>query len=296
MKKIALLTLLPLSAVLYSQVGINNDTPKATLDITAKTTDGSKPEGIIAPRLTGDQIKSADAQYGSDQRGAIVYALTAVSTASTKTANITGEGYYFFDGNIWQSVGSGTDTSIYKGSGSLSGNTVVTQNANTLSFTGSATNAFSVDGNTFSVDAANDRIGLGTSAPTAKLEINNTNSGLASVKVNNLKNQPSGANAAYVTVDNSTGEFYKGLQSEKSFYYQTYNINNVNQDWISDFDTKISTTDYTVIIVGSSFDQMLGVNMQNTSGNRFASQNVYAYKNTSTNTWRLTADFCRCNY
>ncbi|WP_294286378.1 hypothetical protein [uncultured Chryseobacterium sp.] len=107
MKKITLLTLLPLSAVLYSQVGINNNLPKATLDITAKTTDGSKPEGIIAPRLTGDQIKSADAQYGSDQRGAIVYALAAVSTASTKTANITAEGYYFFDGNLWKAVGSG---------------------------------------------------------------------------------------------------------------------------------------------------------------------------------------------
>ncbi|WP_294240880.1 phage tail protein [uncultured Chryseobacterium sp.] len=173
MKKIALLTLLPLSAVLYSQVGINNNLPKVTLDITAKTTDGSKPEGIIAPRLTGDQIKSADAQYGSDQRGAIVYALAAVSTASTKTANIAGEGYYFFGGNIWQRIGFGSDTSIYNGSGSLSGNTIVAQNANTLSFTGTAVNAFSADGNTLSVDAANHRIGIGTAAPSVALEINN---------------------------------------------------------------------------------------------------------------------------
>ncbi|WP_294240878.1 tail fiber protein [uncultured Chryseobacterium sp.] len=173
MKKLVFFAVLPLSALLYSQVGINNNAPKATLDITAKTTDGSKPEGIIAPRLTGDQIKSADAQYGSDQKGAIVYALAAVSTASTKTANITAEGYYFFDGNLWQKVGLGVDTSVYKGSGSLSGNTVVTQNANTLAFTGTAVNAFSVDDTTFSVDASNNRVGIGTATPSVRLEINN---------------------------------------------------------------------------------------------------------------------------
>ncbi|WP_295230313.1 hypothetical protein [uncultured Chryseobacterium sp.] len=55
-----------LSIHAYSQVGINNQNPKATLDITAKTTDGSKPEGILVPKLTGDQIKAGNAQYGSD--------------------------------------------------------------------------------------------------------------------------------------------------------------------------------------------------------------------------------------
>ncbi|WP_294286371.1 hypothetical protein [uncultured Chryseobacterium sp.] len=160
------------SAALYSQVGINNLSPKATLDITAKTTDGSKPEGIIAPRLTGNQIEAASSQYGPDQQGAIVYATSLVNPAGTKTANITAEGYYFFDGNIWQKVGSGADTGMYKSSGSLSGNTVVAQNANTLSFTGTSVNAFSVDGNTFSVDAANHRLGVGTATPGSKLEIN----------------------------------------------------------------------------------------------------------------------------
>ncbi|MDR6131281.1 hypothetical protein [Chryseobacterium sp. SORGH_AS_1175] len=40
--------------------------------MTTKTTDGSKPEGMIAPRLTGDQIKSADASYGTDQKGKLI--------------------------------------------------------------------------------------------------------------------------------------------------------------------------------------------------------------------------------
>ncbi|MDQ1162918.1 hypothetical protein QE422_003286 [Chryseobacterium sp. SORGH_AS 447] len=105
-KNLSAAAVLLFSAVMYSQVGINNQSPKATLDITAKTTDGSKPEGIIAPRLTGDQIKAADGQYGSDQKGTIVYATSPVNSASTKTANINVEGYYYFDGSLWQKVGN----------------------------------------------------------------------------------------------------------------------------------------------------------------------------------------------
>ncbi|WP_294241688.1 hypothetical protein [uncultured Chryseobacterium sp.] len=102
-------TAVALSALSKGQVGINNNTPKATLDVTAKTTDGSRPEGIIAPRLTGDQIKSADAQYGPAQKGAVVYATAAVSATSTKTINISMDGYYYFDGNVWQKMISGND-------------------------------------------------------------------------------------------------------------------------------------------------------------------------------------------
>ncbi|MDQ1095624.1 MULTISPECIES: hypothetical protein [Chryseobacterium] len=72
MKKTFLSAGIILSSLVYSQIGINNNTPKATLDVTTKTTDGSKPEGMIAPRLTGDQIKSADASYGTDQKGKLI--------------------------------------------------------------------------------------------------------------------------------------------------------------------------------------------------------------------------------
>lgn len=89
-----------------SQVGINNPLPKATLDVVAKNTNGSTAEGLIAPRLTGDQIKAADAQYNTAHKGTIVYATVAVTTASTKTSAITSEGYYYFDGNIWKGLGA----------------------------------------------------------------------------------------------------------------------------------------------------------------------------------------------
>ncbi|MFP3632282.1 hypothetical protein SB776_37390, partial [Burkholderia sp. SIMBA_045] len=40
-----------------------------------------------------------------------------------------------------------------------------------LTFNSTATNGFSVDGNTFSVDAANGRVGIGTTIPTTKLHV-----------------------------------------------------------------------------------------------------------------------------
>jgi len=65
-----------------------------------------------------------------------------------------------------------TDTNIYSADGTLAGNRIVTQGANTLTFTSTATNGFSVDGTTLSVDAANNRVGIGSIAPTQALHVN----------------------------------------------------------------------------------------------------------------------------
>jgi len=114
-KQVLLISGILFASCVHSQVGINNSNPKSTLDITAKNTNGTTAEGIIAPRLTGDQVKAADLLYGSDQKGAVVYVTAAVGVVSTKTVNITSEGYYFFDGNIWQKLGStggGTTISV----------------------------------------------------------------------------------------------------------------------------------------------------------------------------------------
>ncbi|WP_126652487.1 hypothetical protein [Chryseobacterium aureum] len=107
MKKVILSVVLLTSICTYSQVGINNNDPKATLDVAAKTTDGSKPEGLIAPRLAGDQIRLGNASYTSAQTGAIIYATSPDSNPAGKTINIVAPGYYYFDGNVWQKVIAG---------------------------------------------------------------------------------------------------------------------------------------------------------------------------------------------
>lgn len=105
-KNLLCLILLIVFNMTFSQIGIYTVDPKATLDITAKTTDGSSPEGVIIPKLSGDQIKSSDAVFGQAQKGTLIYATLPVSASSVKTVNIIREGYYYFDGDIWRPLGS----------------------------------------------------------------------------------------------------------------------------------------------------------------------------------------------
>lgn len=103
--KIVLATVL--SNYAYAQIGINTANPVASLDVVAKRTDGSTAEGILPPRLTGDQIRMGDDRYTTLQTGVIVFATAAVSTSSMKTINITAPGLYYFDGVSWQKMISG---------------------------------------------------------------------------------------------------------------------------------------------------------------------------------------------
>lgn len=56
--------------------------------------------------------------------------------------------------------------------GTLSQNTTIAQGAFTLDLTTGLTDGFSIDGTTFSVDGSNNRIGIGTDAPSSELDVN----------------------------------------------------------------------------------------------------------------------------
>ena len=117
MKKTNLKILLTAAAVmLLSNGAINaqvtvgaNTIPKATLDVVAANPNGQTVEGIIAPRLTGNQIQSRNALYGAAQEGVVIYATSAVTnpTVGDKTEKITAAGYYYFDGTVWQLFSTG---------------------------------------------------------------------------------------------------------------------------------------------------------------------------------------------
>jgi hypothetical protein len=104
-KKLSFLSLLA-SSLIFAQIGINTADPKATLDV-MKGGSSAIPEGIIAPRLSGDEVKAKDLIYTTAQKGAIVYATAAVGTAYPKNTRITYQGYYFFDGSVWVRFNSG---------------------------------------------------------------------------------------------------------------------------------------------------------------------------------------------
>lgn len=97
-------------------------------------------------------------------------------SATGKVANVDEIGFYSFDGTLWQKFGSGADVNIYKDNGTLMSNRLITMNDKTLSFNSNATTGtshFNIDGSTLSVDAVNNRVGIGTNTPGNLLEINN---------------------------------------------------------------------------------------------------------------------------
>lgn len=163
------------SAAAYSQIGINNKSPYVTLDITAKNETGttSNVDGLLIPRV--------DRQRAQSMVGIPVSTLIYINDATTGLAvgqaeNINSTGYYFYDESVWIKLIPLSNTNIYNTNGFLTENRVVTQRDYTLSFTGSAVNAFSVDGSTFSVDAANQRVGIGTNKPLQRFTVIDGNS------------------------------------------------------------------------------------------------------------------------
>jgi hypothetical protein len=177
--KITLAFTLLLAGLAYAQVGINTSSPRATLDITAKAATGNTrtPEGLLIPNV--DRLR-AQSMTGIATSTMIYVNNVATGTQAGIAANIDAAGYYYFNGVVWTKLipevptQIDTDTNIYNTNGSLTANRTVTQAGNTLAFTSTAatgTSHFTVDGNTFNVDARNNRIGIGTAAPNNLLDL-----------------------------------------------------------------------------------------------------------------------------
>lgn len=178
-KKLYTIGVVLFSTTVLCQVGINTDIPKTTLDVSANRNnmgqiiDNDQLLGLQAPRLTRKELFDNTAVYGADQKGALIY-ITDVSEglAEGQLVNINeANHYYYFDGDFWQKI---ADVNIYKDNGTLTSNRVVNQLDKTMSFLSTATSGtshFTVDGNTLSVDAVNDRIGINNNIPTAKLDV-----------------------------------------------------------------------------------------------------------------------------
>lgn len=136
MKKIKLQVVLFLVCYsAFSQVGINTTTPKATFEIVGNPTNLTSIDGIIIPRLTGNELKAKDALYSVNQTGTLVYCISAASPTSSKTQEVSAPGLYIFDGTNWKAY---LDTNLYKDNGSITAgaNRIVTiPNSTNLNFT-----------------------------------------------------------------------------------------------------------------------------------------------------------------
>ena len=93
-----------MSSIAQVTIG-STDMPKVTLDVRSSSDISSVPDGIIAPRLTGDELFDKSTAYGEDQNGAVVYVTVAASVVKQtgKTINVKAPGYYYYDAenSVW---------------------------------------------------------------------------------------------------------------------------------------------------------------------------------------------------
>lgn len=89
----------------FAQVGIGTTNPKVTLEVVGNAATAASLDGIMAPSLTGEQLKAKT--YTADQTAAIVYVTTADTAPAGQTINVTTVGYYQFDGTAWQKFATG---------------------------------------------------------------------------------------------------------------------------------------------------------------------------------------------
>ncbi|ANF49791.1 hypothetical protein A0O34_04205 [Chryseobacterium glaciei] len=172
MKNIIIICLLFVAnSVSFAQIGVNTTDPKSTFDINAKNITGTSgtAEGILIPRVDRGRAQS---MTGVQVSTMIYVNDTSTGTQAGRAINIDEVGYYKFDGTSWLKFD--TDKSMYDIDGTLLENRVVNQGANTLAFNTTTTNGFSVDGTTFSIDAINNKVGIGTSAPAHNVDIEGT--------------------------------------------------------------------------------------------------------------------------
>ncbi|MBP4138922.1 hypothetical protein [Flavobacterium geliluteum] len=94
---IFLITLL-IVTVSPAQVGISTTDPKVTLDVTGEPNVPTKLDGILPPRLTGDELKAKS--YGASQNGTIVYVTQPSFSPSGQVIDVTASGLYVFNFNI----------------------------------------------------------------------------------------------------------------------------------------------------------------------------------------------------
>ncbi|MCS3867635.1 hypothetical protein J3D55_000551 [Chryseobacterium ginsenosidimutans] len=219
-KKLFITWAIFLSVISLAQIGINQPNPSATLDVTAKVATGTTTttEGILIPRVTRERAQN---MTGVPTSTMIYINEVITGTQTGTTANVGTPGFYYFNGTAWIK----TDNNVYENNGTLTGNRTVTQGASTLAFTGSATNAFSVDGTSLSIDASNHRVGVGTTAPTAKLEVDSGTAGASGLKFTNMNSSTTTTqNVAALGVD-ATGNVVIQNTAPLTTAFKSFNIN-----------------------------------------------------------------------
>ena len=136
----------------------------------------------------------------------------------------------------------------------------------------------------------NGNVGIGTTNPNGKLHIN------GNMILGDAESTSGSTNVSTVVRDNATGELKVAVSETGNPYtinYLVYKLKNVNKDFVHNFNTNIDTSQYTVAVVGSTFDSKgftLKSNPVHPQGvPTFSPLDVFAFEQSGT--WRLRADY-----
>lgn len=99
MQKIIYSSLLFFSILSNAQVGINTETPETTLEVVGKPDEINHYDGILLPKITGDQLSKKF--YSNAKTGTIVYVTSPATNLTGQVVHVVESGYYFFNGNYW---------------------------------------------------------------------------------------------------------------------------------------------------------------------------------------------------
>jgi len=75
------------------------DIPEVTLDVIGQATEVAVPDGVLIPRITGDQLAAKTAYNDVAQNSTLIFVTAAASTGNQtgQTSNVKSEGFYYFD-------------------------------------------------------------------------------------------------------------------------------------------------------------------------------------------------------
>jgi hypothetical protein len=163
MKKSLLFVLFLNVFISFSQVGVNNATPKATIDISAndpKSTTETSAEGVLIPR-----VSRLRASHMSEVQNSTLIYIDDIRDGSLTgtTTNVDAVGFYHFKDGKWNKFIKPA-VNIYTEDGSLPETRTVTQGNNELIISGNQSSRFINTGNTGFIqrsDPNNARVNIG---------------------------------------------------------------------------------------------------------------------------------------
>lgn len=281
--KIILLMLIFRGEMLHAQVGTMTNSPdrSAALDLSGSN------KGLLIPKISLQNTTDVGAINGNNPAQ---YLLVYNTNDGIKGLGAAGVGFYYWGSNIWTKLI--TSSNVSDSTWHLQGN-AGTDSQNFLGTTNGSDFILKTNGNENLRLTAGGNVGIGTPTPQYSVDVNGDTKIVGDFFLGTATRAPQSGTAQLVR-DNLTGQVFTiaaSSGSAKAYNYVKYSINNVKQDLLTDFDTKISATDYTVMLVGSSFNgtDKEGMKMLSPYNGTFAYQVLYAQP--SGDTWHFKADY-----